>query len=218
MGIVYFIYYMLMAMSFVISIFAFRKDKYIWPIIVLLFVSICVEMYTEFLLSIHGNHFFLYNYFTPVEYSLLSLYIGINTRKLLSIILISIPLFIAFFYLYSDQNILNGFPALMNNIEAVLLIIWSALGLLLIKPETFGMLPLSKICFFWICVAVLIYFNGTFFFDGFYNKLKEVNKNAKQIYDIIHAIFNYIFYVFLAWGMLNLWKAQKYSKQSLQGR
>ncbi len=126
--------------------------------------------------------------------------------------MISIIFFWFIYFFYTDSETLKKFPTLTNNLESVLLVTWSVVGFLTINPQKYYTPPLSRVCFFWICTAILIYFNGTFFLDGFYNLLKKKISNAQMIYQVVHAVFNYIFYILVTWGFINTWRIQKYYK------
>lgn len=207
-----YVYYGLICISFGVSLPSLRRlDKNIF-ITALLFISIVVELCVVGLINLQLGHYFLYHLFTPIEHSLLSLFFfySTDTRPLKVFILFSILVF-NLFSIYSMYMFgVSQFPSLTNTVESFLLIITSLIFLMTIKP-----IESTKIYYlleFWVALAVLIYFTGTFVFNGIYNYLRiDSQIEAKVIFDVLNSVFNWIFYVLLSYGFLCLYRRKSSS-------
>lgn len=210
MNILY-LYYVLMSISFGISIFCLRGALKNIFIFTLLLVSILVEVTVRFYLFQNENHFFLYHFFTPVEYMLLALYCRQTTQFKRLRILIDVSI-VSFWMLslYTFSGKLHSFPSISNSIESLLLIILATIILLTIEPVI--KMPVTALAEFWIVLAILVYFTGTFFFNGAYNYLRMRDANhAKEIFNVINSVFNCIFYILLSYGLICYYRFRKLS-------
>lgn len=210
MNIFLYSYFFTLSICFGISTFSLRQISKNIFLFLLLFFSVLVELFTMIFEFRNENHFFLYHFFTPVEYCLLSLYclISLKMKRLKKVIMITLPLFFCFSIISLFFDNLVNFPSITNSIESLLLIIWSTYVLITIEP-VIGK-PIQSIPEFWIALAILIYFTGTFFYNGGYNYLKYYNhKVAKSNFNIINSIFNCIFYVLMSYGLICSYKFKK---------
>lgn len=205
-------YYLLMSISFGISIFCVKGSNKNIFLFLLLLASVAVEAVVRLFEYQNQNHFILYHFFTPVEYTLINLYFfySIRLRIIRKIILLSIVLFWIFsIYTFTNTSLLN-FPSIANSIESFVLIVSSTLALLTLEPGKEK--SIYSVPEFWISLAVLFYFTGTFFFNGAYNYLKSHNlKVARDNFTIINSVFNYLFYVLISYGLICYYKYRKYS-------
>ena len=143
---------------------------------------------------------------------MLSLYCfkTIHFSSVKKIILSSIILFWIFsIYTFNNTSLLN-FPSVSNSIESFFLIVLSTVTLLTIEPGKEK--SIYSVPEFWISLAVLFYFTGTFFFNGAYNYLKSHNLNhARDTFTIINSLFNYLFYILLSYGLICYYRSRKYN-------
>jgi hypothetical protein len=201
-----------MSISFGISTFCIKGSTKNIYLFLLLLISILIETSVQYLVYFKQNHFILYHFFTPVEYCLLSLYCYRTTqlKTVQRVILISIILFfILAVFTINDDTLLN-FPSVTNGIESLMLIVLSTIILLNIEPIT--KVHIYAIPEFWIALSILIYFTGTFFFNGAYNFLKNSNSvNIKDLFTIINTIFNCLFYLLLSYGLICYYRFKKYN-------
>lgn len=201
-----------MSICFGISIFTIKGSKKNIFIFLLLLVSIMVESIVRILLSRNQNHFALYHFFTPVEYTFLSAYclISIKSPWIKNIIRISVGsfwIFAAYTFFYSN---LLDFPSVSNGIESVLLILCSTYVLLTLEPANKSSIFLLPE--FWVALAILTYFTGTFIFNTAYNSLRHQDPSgAREIFNLINSIFNCFFYVLLSYGLICYYKFPKSS-------
>ncbi len=201
-----------MSISFGISIFCIKGSKKNIYTFLLLLASVTVEAVVQFFQHQHLNHFFLYHFFTPVEFTTLSLYCfkTIPLRLVKKIILSGIVLFWIFsLYTFNSTSLLN-FPSVSNSIESFFLIVLSTITLLTIIPGKEK--SIYSVPEFWVSLAILFYFTGTFFFNGAYNYLKSHNlEYARNTFTIINSGFNYLFYILLSYGLLCYYRSRKYN-------
>lgn len=192
-----------MLLSFSASLFYFDNIR-IKLLAVLLFFSILTEVLVEYI-GKAGKHFYLYQFFSLIEYTLVTLIIRyeINTGWLRKLMFFSIPIFFlifSFFVFYEVQQI-KDYPSIIGTIENTLLSLWALTGLFSIDPKETT--PIMNRMSFWFCLAFLIYYSGTIVINGAYNYLlKNKSQEAKLLYSVINSIFNYILYVFITIGII----------------
>lgn len=197
-----YIYYGLMLICFSVSLFYFN-NKRIKLLTVLLFFSILTEVLVEYT-GKEGNHFYLYQVFSLIEYTIVTILIryDIHTGWIRKLILFSIPLFLILSgFIFLEIQMISEYPSIVGTIENSLLSIWALIGLFSIDPKETT--PILKRMSFWFCLAFLIYYSGTIAVNGAYNYLlKNKSQEAKLLYSVINSIFNYLLYGLITIGII----------------
>jgi len=175
----------------------------------LLCVSLLVEIISTYLSNKNYNNIVLINIFTFFEFFFLVLFYRqfFNQLQKTSIhgILIFIFLLLMIFttFLADNLRLIDNFSI---SIEAIILIIYSLLSFYLIMKNLIYNDILS-VPFFWVNIAVLIYFSGNLFlfiFSAYLQKLDQSSVYLKLY--MIHSILNILYYLILTVGF---WKARK---------
>lgn len=201
-GLVY-LYYALMLACFGISLF-YRRFALVKWLTALLMISILTEAVVEIIGTAQKNHYIVYHFFVPVEYTLVTLALRskIINRRLGKIMLFSVfafwPLtfYISFFLLSTSD-----FPGISAGIEGMLVIAWCLLTLVYIEPVK--ELSIFRLPVFWVALGFLLYFSGTMALNTVYNYLLHSRtQKAKDMFAIINTIFNCLLYIFLTIGIL----------------
>jgi hypothetical protein len=207
-----YLYYLLMSICFGISIFTIKGSNKNIYIFLLLLSSVIIESIVRVFLYQNQNHFFLYHFFTPIEYSFLSAYCLLTLKHILikKLIKISIGLFWVFaIYTFINSSLLD-FPSISNGIESLLLILFATIVLLTLQPV--NKISIYSLSEFWIALAILVYFTGTFIFNGAYNYLRHQDlDSAKAVFNLINSIFNCLFYILLSYGLLCFYKIKRFN-------
>jgi hypothetical protein len=171
-----YIYLCLLIISFLLSLFAFNKEKRLRFFPFLLGIALITEGITQLIFNSKINFNFIYHIYIPLEYSLWAgyFYLSIDIQKIKKIILFTIPIFIALSVFISFKIVSwHKFPTLQLNIEGILLVIWAVIAIFTIKVQQ------NKLIFslpaFWICIGVLIYYTGIASFMSLYNLISAKN-------------------------------------------
>jgi hypothetical protein len=193
------IYFILLLVSFILSLFSDWKNyKDLKVLALLLFFSIVSQALSNILHSITTGQKYniVYNIYVPLEYCLYSYYFFLNFKNplLRRIVLISIPLYLVVSFGLSIFMGFQKYPGLQINIEGIFVIIEAIIGLFSIEPKINS--KITAIPFFWVCVAVLVYHSGIFTYMGLYSYIMEQRSSlgAKLNVYILH-ISNYILYI-----------------------
>ncbi len=137
----------------------------------------------------HYTSFFNFNLFGIVEYCLLTYYIRsrIRNKTLKSLILILSGLFLIVSIIRISSHYFNTYDSLSNGLESILLIIYSIFYFFeqISKPSHIFFYAIPE---FWIIVAILLYFSGTFFIDTYAQGLIE-DQSFKVQYSVINNSF-----------------------------
>lgn len=97
----------------------------------------------------------------------------------------------------------TGFPGLNINFEGILQSI--VCTYILFNLEVQEDRSILKNPYFWICSGILIFFGTTFFFNGVYTKLLNMDGDkALQLFSMINKPLNLIFYALIIIGILCL--------------
>jgi hypothetical protein len=152
----------------------------------------------------YQNNLFLFHFFTPVEYTLLATlyYQSLKGRKIKKLVLLSIPLFIA--YSVFSSVAIQKFSS--NNsstiiIESILMILWSLLFLreVLLYQEVMN---LTQFAMFWITVGILFYFTGNLVIEGMLDyMIRHSMELARRIYRFSY-LFSYLLFILFSVGGL----------------
>lgn len=201
----YIIYHSLILTALVLSAIAYRQgnSKFIY-LTILLFVTLVVELLAEGLSKKDKPFVWSYHIFVVVEYALLCCYClsALATENYRHTIRISVPVFIIFslcvsYFWYQFQS----FPGINISTEGFLLFILFTYLLFNLDIDMYK--PVYHHPDFWIAIGVLIFFGGTFFFNGIYTRLLNLDaEKAKQLFGIINKPLNLLLYSCMIIGLL----------------
>lgn len=201
MSIYQILYLSFLAVAFVISLMtykSFKDDKSLKVFPILLGISILTEAIVNILHYVYyENYTFIYHLYLPVEYSFLAYFFYHNNHNKLTKYIISLS--IPFYFLLSATISLgwisiDRFPGFNFALEGIILIIWSIITLFSIQPIL--NVPITRLPIFWICLGILIFHSGSFFFVGVFEYLLSKNSGlAYQLHRIIIKGLNYILYI-----------------------
>jgi len=182
--------------------------KHLLPIFLLMLFSLIIET-LNFICSIQGrNSMFLLDFYTPVEFILFALFykhfFDSIRRSYIHYFLIFLFLGVAVF----DTFFINDFLTVNNfsdSIESIVFIIYSLLAFFFIMKNL--MYPdLLNTSFFWINIAILIYFAGNLFLFLFSNHLQKNDQAQYSAIYKIHSVTNILYYILITIGF---WKAAR---------
>lgn len=201
----FFIYHLLLAVTFILYLIFKRSDKRLVYLGILLAVSNIVETIVAYSINVGQPFFYWYHIFIPIDYILLSLLFW-NFQKvkwIKAFTIITIPFFVIICLWLSIFKIpLNEYPSLHSIFRGILLILVSVLTLFTFSEDD----KYYRVSIFWICIGVLILYSGGFFVKGFYNYLLERYPEEKQYFKRLHSlisiIFNYLFYGLIIIGLI----------------
>lgn len=184
---------------------------------ILLYILIIIISITEVAVDIlklnNRNHRFIYHFYIPIEYTLLSFFYAVNIRNrvLKSSIYISLALYLPVIIYISLQKIqLSEFPSFQFNITGLLLVIFSFLTIQTILFNNYN-IRIVKVPIFWFCTGVIFFYIGVFYFNGAYRYLLITNQQlAKSLNTVINGTFNIVFYLFWIYGFACSIQLRKY--------
>lgn len=194
------IYLLLLSISLLVSVWCRKSDAAlrIFPVLLLL------SLVTEIVVSIRYHHFhkdynFIYHAYLPLEYSLTAVYFYRQSTKKLTkkLIFWSIALYVIVSGLISlFVTPLTEHPGLSFNLEGVLLITWSLLALF--SVEVNPVIPIVRLPVFWICLGLLTFHSGIFFFNFIYSYISETHTVlAEELHQLVIKNLNYLLYFFI---------------------
>lgn len=203
MSIYQILYLSFLTVSFAICLYAypsFERNRSFKVLAVLLGFSVVTELIVNVLRYIYGykisDYLFIYHLYIPLEYALLAYFFYLNNnQKVKKIIMLSIPTFIlASFFISLKIITLKEHPGLNFNLSGVLLITWSLITLFSLQPD--ATVSYTRLPVFWICMGILIFHAGIFFFNTIYNDLLEQNSElAQSLHRLTIKCLNYILYI-----------------------
>ncbi len=155
-------------------IFGILTDTFIFPIV----------------LHRTNNQFITYRFFTILEYILLSsfLYFNIKSKVFKRIVFILSILFIVYSIYDLINSKSNSFDSRPTGIACILILTYS-IFYLFEKIKTPDSLFLYSTPNFWVVVALIIYFSGTFFIYIF-SQSNFNDPGFKSLFSIINSSFN----------------------------
>lgn len=178
--------------------FEHNKSLKVFPI--LLFFSVFTEAFVNILRYVFNysisSYQFIYHLYIPIEYTLLSYFFYLNNNaQVRKYIMYSVPFYILVSGLLSLKIItFANYPGLNFNLEGVLLIAWSLITLFSVQPS--ATISIIKLPVFWICLGILIFHAGIFFFNNVYDELLQQNSVlAQNLHRLIIKSLNYILYI-----------------------
>ena len=206
------IYNTLIMLGSLFSFIAFKKGyKRFLILSILLFLTSLMEIYVQVLFKQNIDFTYLYHSFIAIEYPLFCWFLlgAIRPGKFSNTIKISIPIYmvislsLSWFYYH-----FKGFPGLNINMEGILQSVICTY--ILFNLEVQEDLSILKNPYFWICSGILIFFGTTFFFNGVYSKVLNMDGDkALQLFGIINKPLNLIFYALILIGILCLLTSRK---------
>jgi uncharacterized protein involved in response to NO len=202
-----YVYMLFLVTCFVISLFNYKNERGLKLISLLLFLSVLTDgvAITIKLLKINNsNHYILYHFFTPLEFTIVAYYYSLHVTNLTvkKCFYAAIIFFCILSSLISFKIVeASKYPSLNNQIFYVLIIIFSVITMLNITPVENK--KLFSMAVFWITLGFTIYCSGIFTFNSLYNYLKGKNPAlAKDTFNLINSIFNDILYTLISIGFI----------------
>jgi hypothetical protein len=176
-----------------IGLFFFNKRKGTGLIFIFyyLLASVLTDLFFFALIKhLTNNQFITYRIFTLVEYSLVTsfLYINIKSKGFKRIIVILSVLFLTFSIFDLINSGSKTFDSSPTGIACILILSYS-IYYLFEKIKTPDSLFLYSTANFWIVVALIIFFSGTFFIYIF-SQSNFNNPDFKSTFNIINSSFN----------------------------
>ena len=207
------IYNTLILFAFLLSLITFLKGHKRFLILsILLLITSFVELLVLELIKKGLAFTWIYHLFNLLEYSLLSLFLmqSIKSPKIANAIKLSIPMFILVAFLISlFYYRFKNLPGININIEGLLLSV--SCTYILLNLEIYRNQSILYCSNFWICLGILIFFGGTFFFNGIYRLIVNLDKTeALRLFSIINSPLNIILYSFIIIGILCLLPNKRY--------
>lgn len=176
-----------------ISLFFFQKRKKtgLFFILIYLIASILTDiLFYPIILLITKNEFLAYRIFTVIEYLLISSYLhyiikSISFKKLILILSIGFILFSLFDLINSKSNSFDSSP---TGVACILILFYSIFYLFekINKPDSLFLYSTPD---FWIVVALIIFFSGTFFIYIF-SQTNYNDPTFKSTFTLINASFS----------------------------
>lgn len=200
----YIIYHSLIFLALVLAFISYTKGytraKFF---IILLFITLAVELLAEILHANKMPFVWAYHGFVVIEYTLLCLYFlgAASSIKGRRVIVYSIPAFATFsiwvsYFLYAFRS----FPGVNINVSGLLLFISFTYLLFNLKMDA----PVFVFNHpdFWISIGILIFFGGTFLFNGVYTRLLNFDEQkAMELFGIINKPLNLLLYSCIIIGL-----------------
>lgn len=210
MGLLYCIYFALLAFDFFASLF-FLKTAVIKLLSVLLFISLIIDALAAFN---NFKNFLFYALFTPVEYILVSLILTrhLKQRTVNHLVILTIILFTVLCFFSIRVNETDEYPSSITSVEDLLTTIWCLVCFFYIEP--LEEVSIIKRPIFWITLGFFIYNLGTIGVNAIYNTWITNQKDlATYIHKIINVSFNILLYILLAIGIIGHKWDKKYIQQ-----
>lgn len=206
------IYNSLILLGAICSFIAWKKGHKRFLILgVLLFITTSMELYVQYLIKKGIDFTYLYHAFIAIEYPLFCWFLlgAVKPGSFSNAMKISIPIYIIISLLLSITKYhFEGFPGLNINLEGILQSI--VCTYILFNLEVQEDRSILKNHYFWICSGILIFFGTTFFFNGVYTKVLNMDNNkALLLFGIINKPLNLIFYALILIGTLCLLTTRK---------
>lgn len=201
------IYNSLIMLGAICSFVAWRNGHKRFLILgVLLFITTSMELYVQYLIKKGVDFTYLYHAFIAIEYPLFCWFLlgAVKPGLFSNAMKMSIPIYIIVSLLLSFTKYhFKGFPGLNINMEGILQSI--VCTYILFNLEVQEDRSILKNHYFWICSGILIFFGTTFFFNGVYSKVLNMDNNkALLLFGIINKPLNLIFYALILIGILCL--------------
>lgn len=150
-----------------------------------------------------GNNLFIYHFFTPIEYGVISsvFFTSIQQKAVKKLIIVSVPVLLLF-SVFSAQwltglRLHNSYPV---GLKSLLVITWSLLllrELFMMQQETSA----SRLPMFWVSTGFLFYHAGTVLVETSINYIKTYSRTlANSLYDSVY-FFDYLLLIMICFGL-----------------
>ena len=204
------IYISIVFLSFIVSIIYYRNHpKYFFLLSALLLITFIVEATGYYMLRNKIKHAFIFHFYAPIEFSILSylFYREIQTSWIRKMILLVMPLFLIFstvniFYL-QKLKVYNSYGFI---IKGVLVVCWILLFFYDLYNNDKFENPL-RLPMFWISIGLLFFFSGTIFLNGYIEHLMKTNMDLARKVFRINLSLNIFLYLCISYGLT--WKKIK---------
>ena len=181
----------------------------------LMSLTLIVELYAEILGKKGYDFSWIYHAFNAFEYMLFVFFLlfSVKDSRIQKVIKYSIPIFVIgglsiSLLLYN----FSGFPGLNINIEGFLLFLICTY--ILFNLEINSRQNILGHSEFWICTGILIFFGCTFFYNGIYTNIFNLDKaTALRLFGVLNKPLNIILYSFIIIGTLCLKIRKKHISQ-----
>ncbi len=210
------IYLALLFLSSVLALIAWKKGhkKYL-GLSILLFVTTALEVYVRYCISHHIDFTYLYHAYIAIEYPVLCWFLlgAISSPNIKNVMRVSILVYIVVslaisFFHYHFQD----YPGLNINMEGFLQSVLCTY--ILFNLDVKAELSIVRNQYFWICSGILIFYGTTFFFNGVYTKILNIDADkALELFGIINIPLNIILYAFISIGIVCLLTNRKLTIQ-----
>jgi hypothetical protein len=171
---------------------SFKRNQSFKLLAILLTLSVANELIIIILRYFYEygamDYKILHHLYMLAEIVLLAFFFYLNSFRRYTIILLSFSISICILYIIFMPKTKIGLwfpPKNFINFSNILLVIWSLIALFSVRPHlttSFIMLPI-----FWICIGVLVFNIGIFYFNNIYNTLSSQNYDPKY-FDLLNNI------------------------------
>ena len=166
-----------------------NKEGKLWVIFLYAIISLITDYSYNIIDSSNKKIlFYIYSFFTIIEFTLCALFLfnNINSRRFKRLLLICSSLFFSISIYNLFQNAYENFDSLTASVECILIIFFSILFLYdqIKEPELIFIYTSKK---FWIIVAFFLYLSSTLFLFIYASKL---TKPELHYYWKINFVFN----------------------------
>ncbi|GAA4339422.1 hypothetical protein [Flaviaesturariibacter amylovorans] len=190
------VYYFLIFLCSVAGMLRYREKRELRPLFVLLPVSLCTEVYVEYLIQQKRPYYFVYHVYEILDFLFFCLLFSRNLpggrARLAPLALFTIYAAVAI-TLSLTRIPVSVYPSVQYSIESFFLILLSLFYLLTIPAESGKRIFEHNM--FWICTGLLFVHAGILLVNGSYNYLKSLSSaRALAIKDWVNMLFNYILY------------------------
>lgn len=180
----------------------------IFPVFILLIITFFVEIINTWCGLKGMNNMFIFSIYTPIEFILFTLFYkyffdsirNSNFHYFLILFFLCVATFDTFFI--NDYLTINNFSP---SIESIVFILYSLIAFFFIMKKLMFQ-NLLNTSFFWINIAILIYFAGNLFLFLFSNHLQQSDHAQYLALYNIHSVTNIIYYILITIGF---WKAAR---------
>jgi hypothetical protein len=207
------VYNSLILLSFILSLMAFlRGHKRFLYFSILFFLTSGTELTVLVLIAKNLDFTWLYHCYNIVEYPLIALFFLYYVRNKNAYLILKTSLVVCFIACLALSTLyyrFMDFPGLNINIEAMFLSTLCIYVLFNLNIDQDR--PLFRREEFWISAGILIFFGTTFFFNGIYSKLLNINSDrALELFSYINRPLNLTLYLFIIIGITCLLTNKKH--------
>ena len=185
-----------MTVAWILSIIVCMKgQRRFLPLCIVLTVQMAEELIVAWLHASGQEFVWIYHIYVVIDYTMFCIYfmpsISLKYQKwvILSIVIFAVASVCISYWYYRFEN----YPGVNINTEGVLICIICTYVLLNLDIQLFD--AIYKHPNFWFSLGLLIFFGGTFFSNGLYTYLYELDPvQAKKLFNIINSQLNLIQY------------------------